>query len=71
MTKQETLENIGMQLRIGRIKKRLTQGDVGKLVNIRQSAISAYERGEKSPSFVMVKSLEAVLECTIEIGKEL
>lgn len=48
---------IAEELREGRIKKHLTQEELGALVGISGKTVSDYERGRTTPDFLTLRSL--------------
>ncbi len=51
-------------LKMKRIKKGLTQGELGKLIGVSQNAISAYEVGAKFPRRNTLDKLAKALGCS-------
>lgn len=46
------LKKLGDEIRLVRLKKRWTQTELAKKVGMSQSTISAWERGEKEPTYL-------------------
>ena len=60
MNRELLRKQIGKEIKITRVLLGLTQGQLGKKVNLCASAISNYERGEVSPSadvYIYIRSL--------------
>lgn len=57
---------IGERIRAQRKAANLSQEQLGKLVNYSDEAISAYERGERSPSLYAAFSMADALACSVE-----
>lgn len=59
-------------LKAARIRKHLTQEQLGMLVNVQKSAISKYERGAIQPSKEILLKLSEVLDVSIDylLGRE-
>lgn len=55
---------IGNRIREERLKRRLTQEELGKLVGVSKVAISHYERGEEQPKMEKLVKLSEVLNLT-------
>lgn len=57
----EALEAIGGRVRNARLRKRLTQTELGRLVGYSLPAISSIERGKTNPKFLVLRKLADVL----------
>ena len=44
----------------------LNQSDLAKKLNVRQGAVSHWERGEREPSYEMLCKIAEVLECDVK-----
>ncbi len=55
---------IGNRIREERLKRKLTQEGLGKLVGVSKVAISHYERGEEQPKMEKLVKLSEVLNLT-------
>ncbi|MCI8778071.1 MAG: helix-turn-helix transcriptional regulator [Bacilli bacterium] len=55
---------IGNRIKEERLKRRLTQEELGKLVGVSKVAISHYERGEEQPKMEKLVKLSEVLNLT-------
>ena len=53
-------------LKAARIRKHLTQEQLGALVNVQKSAISKYERGAIQPSKEVLLKLSEVLDVSVD-----
>ena len=51
----------GKKLREVRIKKKLSQGDVARILGVHRSYISGLERGRRNPSLVTVQKVAKAL----------
>ena len=58
-------EKIGMFIAKLRKEKKLTQKQLGKILNISDKTISKWERGTYSPDITMIKNLSQVLEVSV------
>ncbi len=58
--KNEVLE-FGKKLRTMRLKKKLSQGDVARILGVHRSYISGLERGRRNPSLVTVHKVAKAL----------
>ena len=50
-------ETIGMRLRLLRKKNHMTQADMGKIMHVTASSISAYERDEYPPDYMYLAEI--------------
>ena len=60
------IEKIGVKIRDLRIAKEMSQGDLAKAVEVKQSAISKYEKGIVYPSLEVLAKLSIVLDTTTD-----
>lgn len=58
--------DFGLQLKRLRIKKKLTQKQVGELIGVSKKAISGYERNVMTPSFKIVIRLALLYGVSID-----
>ena len=58
--KNETIQ-FGKKLREVRLKKKLSQGDVAKILGVHRSYISGLERGRRNPSLLTVQKIAKAL----------
>ncbi|OGH48541.1 MAG: hypothetical protein A3G66_03275 [Candidatus Levybacteria bacterium RIFCSPLOWO2_12_FULL_39_17] len=56
----------GKKLREVRLKKKLSQGDVAKILGVHRSYISGLERGMRNPSLLTVQKVAKALGVTAE-----
>ncbi len=49
-----------------RKKKNLSQDNISKMINVRQSTISQWETGERNPNVLQALKLAEILETTVE-----
>uniref|UniRef100_UPI00345F10E5 helix-turn-helix domain-containing protein n=1 Tax=Helicobacter sp. UBA3407 TaxID=1946588 RepID=UPI00345F10E5 len=55
-----------MTLRQFREKKGLSQAELGNRVGLKQTTISQYESGSRTPTLAMAKKLSDVLEISLD-----
>ena len=58
---QKEVLNFGKNLRKIRLSKKLSQGDVAKVLGVHRSYISGLERGVRNPSLVTVQKVAKAL----------
>ena len=56
----------GKKLREVRLKKKLSQGDVAKILGVHRSYISGLERGVRNPSLLTVQKVAEALGVSIK-----
>ena len=56
----------GKRLREVRLKKKLSQGDVAKILGVHRSYISGLERGMRNPSLLTVQKVAKALNVTAD-----
>jgi transcriptional regulator with XRE-family HTH domain len=56
----------GKKLREIRLKKKLSQGDVAKILGVHRSYISGLERGMRNPSLLTVQKVAKALGVTAD-----
>lgn len=56
----------GKKLREVRLKKKLSQGDVAKILGVHRSYISGLERGARNPSLLTVQKVAKALGVTAD-----
>lgn len=49
-----------------RKKKKLSQSDIAKIMEVKQNTVSQWETGERKPGVIQALKLSAILETTIE-----
>lgn len=54
--------NFGQRLRKLREEKKITQKELSKILNVSESAIGMYERGEREPNFETVDKIASFFE---------
>ena len=59
--KNEVLQ-FGKKLREVRLKKKLSQGDIAKILGVHRSYISGLERGRRNPSLLTVHKVAKALD---------
>ena len=62
--KTEVLQ-FGKKLREVRLKKKLSQGDVARILGVHRSYISGLERGRRNPSLVTVHKVAKALGVSV------
>ena len=63
--KNEVLQ-FGKKLRDVRLKKKLSQGDVARILGVHRSYISGLERGRRNPSLITVHKVAKALGVSIK-----
>ena len=58
---KDTITQFGKKLREIRIKKKLSQGDVSRILQVHRSYISGLERGMRNPSLLTVQKIAKAL----------
>ena len=61
LMKNEVIQ-FGKKLREVRLKKKLSQGDVARILGVHRSYISGLERGRRNPSLVTVHKVAKALD---------
>lgn len=56
----------GKKLREVRLKKKLSQGDVAKILGVHRTYISGLERGRRNPSLLTVQKIAKALEVSVD-----
>ncbi|MFZ5365659.1 MAG: helix-turn-helix domain-containing protein [Patescibacteria group bacterium] len=56
----------GKKLREARLKKKLSQGDVAKILGVHRTYISGLERGRRNPSLLTVQKIAKALGVPVE-----
>jgi transcriptional regulator with XRE-family HTH domain len=56
----------GKKLRETRLKKKLSQGDVARILGVHRTYISGLERGKRNPSIMTVHKIAKALHVPIE-----
>lgn len=60
------MTHFGLRLKFLRQRKGLTQANLGNLLNVSASTIGMYERGEREPSFKVLKSIAQYFDTSID-----
>ena len=60
-------KTLGFNIKIERLRKRLTQFTLAELVNVSESTISLVERGQQTPSIFLVYEIAKVLNVDINV----
>jgi transcriptional regulator with XRE-family HTH domain len=63
--KNEVIQ-FGKTLREVRLKKKLSQGDVARILGVHRTYISGLERGRRNPSLLTVQKIAKALKVPIE-----
>jgi len=63
---------MGMRIKEARIKKGLTQEQLGNLINVTKVSICCYEKGNRTPNLDTLLDLAKVLDLTLDemIGRD-
>lgn len=64
---EDISKKFGKKVREIRLKKRLSQGDISRRLNLHRSYISGIERGVRNPSLKVIQKIAKALE--IDINK--
>ncbi|MBI4239770.1 helix-turn-helix transcriptional regulator [Candidatus Uhrbacteria bacterium] len=56
----------GKKLREARLKKKLSQGDVARILGVHRTYISGLERGRRNPSLLTVQKIAKALNIPVE-----
>lgn len=56
----------GKKLRESRLRKKLSQGDVAKILGVHRTYISGLERGRRNPSLLTVQKIAKALGVPVE-----
>ena len=67
---KEELSKLGMEIKIARVRKNLTQADLAREIGCSKASISSWENGEKSPSFLAIKGICSILEINLMEGQQ-
>jgi len=67
MIEKEFLEKLGLNIKLERVRKRLTQEDLAELVGCDRSYISLIERGLQAPSIVKIVRISKALDVDIKV----
>lgn len=62
--KNEILQ-FGNKLRDVRLKKKLSQGDIARILGVHRSYISGLERGRRNPSLLTVHKVAKALDVSV------
>jgi len=62
----EPLEQFGMNLKVLRVKRKLSQELLAAEAGIDRSYVGDLERGERNPSLLLLVRLCQALECTLQ-----
>jgi transcriptional regulator with XRE-family HTH domain len=65
-----SIEDIGVVIHMLRVVRGLSQGDLAKLSEVRNSSISNYERGKTIPKFESIQKLAAGLDLPLSAVEE-
>lgn len=64
--KDKRNKTLGFNIKVERLRKRLTQFTLAELTNVSESTISLLERGLQTPSVFLVYDIARVLNISIE-----
>ena len=59
---KETLKKLGLEIKLERIKRGLSQKQLAQKVGCATTAICHWERGNRCPSFLAIKALKSALK---------
>lgn len=66
MIKQKTKGNMTNTIRVERAKKRMTQAELAKLVNVSRQTIHSIETGKFTPSTVLALKIARLFDAKLE-----
>jgi transcriptional regulator with XRE-family HTH domain len=58
---QSTVKQFGKKVREIRLQKKMSQGDVAKILSVHRSYISGIERGMRNPSLMTIEKIAKAL----------
>ena len=61
MDNPQTRQEVGRKLKEARLKKKLSQGDVAKILGVHRTYISGLERGVRNPSLLTIQKVAKAL----------
>ena len=56
----------GKNLREARLKEKMSQGDVARILGVHRSYVSGLERGRRNPSLLTVQKIAKAINVSIE-----
>ncbi len=64
---ENTVKKFGKKVREIRLEKKMSQGDVAKILGVHRTYISGIERGMRNPSLVTLEKIAKALKVNIDI----
>jgi len=58
---KDTIKQFGNKVREIRLQKKMSQGDVAKILGVHRSYISGIERGTRNPSLITIEKIAKAL----------
>ena len=62
---QKTVKKFGRKVREIRLAKKMSQGDVAKILSVHPTYISSIERGQRNPSLITMEKIAKALKVKI------
>ena len=63
---QRTIKEFGKRVKKIRLSKKMSQGDVAKILNVHRTYISVIERGLRNPSLITMEKIAKALKVKID-----
>ena len=63
---QKTVKKFGKKVREIRLSKKMSQGDVAKILSVSPTYISSIERGQRNPSLITMEKIAKALKIKID-----
>lgn len=63
---ENTVKKFGKKVREIRLEKKMSQGDVAKILGVHRTYISGIERGMRNPSLITLEKIAKALKVSID-----
>jgi transcriptional regulator with XRE-family HTH domain len=63
---ENTVKKFGKKVREIRLEKKMSQGDVAKILGVHRTYISGIERGMRNPSLITLEKIAKALKVNID-----
>jgi len=63
---QKTIKEFGKRVKKIRLSKKMSQGDVAKILNVHRTYISVIERGLRNPSLITMEKIAKALKVKVD-----
>jgi len=63
---ENTVKKFGRKVREIRLEKKMSQGDVAKILGVHRTYISGIERGMRNPSLITLEKIAKALKVSID-----